>query len=820
MNHLRLLLPLVLLGLFACSPATSPQSDAAAPGALPAIAAKTKGMERQDGFLPFHVDAKEGKIWLELPGTSGLLAEALYVEGLLTGLGSNPVGLDRGQLGDAIVLRFRRVGPRVVAEIPNLRYRARSESEDERRAVEQSFATSILWSGKIVAQDDAAVLVDFTDFLVRDAHDVVPRLKATGQGSFSLDKGRSLVDPENCLAFPDNVEFEAILTFKGSSPGPLVRETAPDGSAITLIQHHSLIRLPDDGYTPRRFDPRMGMFDQRFADYAVPIEDELTQRWIVRHRLEKTDPTAAVSAVKEPLVYYVDRGAPEPIRQALIDGARWWADAFEAAGFRDAYRVEVLPEGAHPLDVRYNVIQWVHRSTRGWSYGGGVIDPRTGEMIKGHVSLGSLRVRQDRMLMEGLFGADATGSGGPNDPLEISLARIRQLSAHEVGHTLGITHNFAASAYGRESVMDYPAPWIQLTDDGFDASAAYDVGIGDWDIQTVKFGYAQFPPGADEDAELEKIVAEGLEKGLLFVSDHDARSLGTMHPLGNLWDNGADPVDALDHTMRVRRRGLERFGLHNIPVGAPTSDLHDVFVPLYLHHRFQIHGAGKLIGGQEFQYSRRGDGRPPAQPVPGDRQRAALQSLLATLDPVALDIPDATLALLAPRAYGYVADQRELFPSRGYPAFDTASAAAIAADLTLDVVLDSNRCARVVDQHRRDNSLPGLGEVLDALVAAGRPRSEPARLAGLRAVVLRTLADRMVDLAARNHTAPAVRAVVEDRLARLADDLGGTPDARLLARDLKRFLEDRTWDGPQGARPHDAPPGSPIGSDRGCGFAW
>jgi hypothetical protein len=443
----------------------APSAAAPAPDALPSVASKTAGLERKAGMLSLLLDRPRGKIWLELPPRTGdgEVGRYLYMEGLVTGLGSNPVGLDRGQLGPSRIVSLRRIGGRLLIEQTNDQYRAITDRPEEQRAVRESFATSVLWGGEIVAEDpDGRALVDFTSFVVRDAHRVAATLKDTNQGDFSLDAARSAADLEACLAFPKNLEFEALLTYAGSQPGQYVQETAPLPQAITLVQHQSLLELPDAGYKPRRFDPRAGYFAVSFLDYARPIADPIETRWIVRHRVEKVDPKAERSRAKEPIVYYVDPGAPEPIRKALLEGAGWWSKAFDAAGFIDGFRVEILPPGAHPLDARYNVIQWVHRSTRGWSYGGGVIDPRTGEMIKGHVTLGSLRVRQDRLIFEGLLGTENTGKGGLTDPVELSLWRIRQLAAHEVGHTLGLVHNFAASTYGRASVMDYPAPLIRV----------------------------------------------------------------------------------------------------------------------------------------------------------------------------------------------------------------------------------------------------------------------------------------------------------------------------------------------------------------------
>src|SRR5262245_9695080 len=688
------------------------------------FAAKTKGFTRRPGLLVTWLDRKAGKLLLELPRPSGPRNECgtfLLLEGIETGLGSNPVGLDRGQGGETRVVTFRRVGARVLLEQPNLRYRAQSTDSIEVRTVRESFATSVLWAGEVAAEaGDGRLLVDWTPFLVRDAHGVVATLKGAGQGPFSLDKERSTLDPEACRAFPDNLEFAAVLTFASEEPGPEVRATAPTPQAVTLIEHQSLVRLPDAGYTPRAWDPRSGSFEEMFADYAQPIAADLDRRWLVRHRLEKLDPAAARSRVKKPIVYYVDPGAPEPIRSALVEGASWWAKAFEAAGFIDAYQVKLLPPDVDPLDVRYNVIQWVHRATRGWSYGGGVTDPRTGEMLKGHVTLGSLRIRQDRMIFEGLAGAEHSGSGAADDPVVLSLARIRQLAAHEVGHTLGFNHNFAASTYGgRASVMDYPAPLVGVrADSTLDFSNAYATGVGVWDVQQVRYAYTEFASAAAERAGLEAILRENRDKGYFYMSDGDTRPAGAAHPLAAMWDNGADPIAELAHEMTVRRLALRAFGERNVPVGTSLSTLSEVLVPLYFHHRYQLAAAAKSVGGLDYAYAVRGDGSLPAKPVPAARQRAALAAVLGTLDPAVLDLPEPLLGLLAPPSVEYPA-HREFLGSRTAPAFDALGAAGTSAEMTLSMLLPSERLARCVDFHRRDPAMPGCDEVLDAIVQRG-----------------------------------------------------------------------------------------------------
>ncbi|MEO8025174.1 MAG: zinc-dependent metalloprotease [Bryobacteraceae bacterium] len=774
-------------------------------------------MAKLPGFLPMYWDAKTGKLWLEVDRAGN---EFLYISSLPAGIGSNDIGLDRGQLSGTRIVKFERSGPKLLLVQQNESFRAISNDPAERKAVEDSFAKSVLWGFTIDTEENGRMLVDASAFYLRDVHNAAATLQRSRQGAFKLDPARSAFYEPRTRNFPKNTEVEVTLTFAGEQPGPWLRGVSPDPGSVTVREHHSFVELPSPGFKPRAYDPRSSFHGIEYMDFATPISEPISKRFAARHRLEKKDPSAALSEPVKPITYYLDRGAPEPIRSALLEGARWWNQAFEAAGYKNAFRVELLPEDADPMDVRYNMIQWVHRSTRGWSYGSSVTDPRTGEIIKGHVTLGSLRVRQDYLIAEGLLAPYETGKPAPPAMAEMALARLRQLSAHEVGHTLGLQHNYAASTRDRSSVMDYPHPWIDLGTAGTPSLVnAYAVGIGTWDKISITWGYSDFAPGADEKKTLEGILRKANTDGFLFISDSDSRPEGSAHPQGHLWDSGANAVDELNRLLKVRAQALARFGERNIREGDPMSKLEDVLVPLYMLHRYQTEAASKVLGGLDYTYGTRGDGYKLPSIVPGAEQKRALDALLKTIDPATLEIPAAALAIIPPQAEGY-RRTREDFRARTGLTFDPLGAAESAADLTARLILNPERAARLVQYHARDASVPGLGEVIDRLVGATWKAPVPN---GLQAEIRRTV-DNVVlyhlMVLANNEAAPGqVRAMASaklDALQKFAGSAVAKDDAQRAhlawaVSQIKRYREN-----PKEipvTKPVEAPPGQPIGCE-------
>ncbi|NNL30683.1 MAG: DUF5117 domain-containing protein [Gemmatimonadetes bacterium] len=811
---------------------------AIAQDAIPSIAERTAGMERMEGFFDLYWDDATGSLFWEIPA---LDSEFLYQISMGSGLGSNPVGIDRGQLRGTHVLEARRVGPRVLLMEPIYRFVAQSDNPTEVQAVRDAFAPSVHWGFDVAAETGERVLVDATAFFLRDARGVIDQLRARGQGTFTLDRDRSAIHLPNTQSFPENTEVEAILTFTSRDPGGLVAGVAATGEAVTLRQHHSFIQLPGPGFETRIADPRVGVNGPTLYDYATPIDQDMRVRLSAKHRLERTNPDAERSTAVEPIVYYVDPGTPEPVRSALIEGAAWWNDAFEAAGYVDAFLVELLPDGVDPQDIRYNLIHWTHRRTRGYSYGNTVTDPRTGEIIRGVVNLGSLRLRQDYLHAQGMvapFGGgisqEEDSDGGEfadapvfdylaqvaptTDQVEMALARVRQLSAHEVGHTIGFPHNYMASAYGRESVMDYPAPYVQITNGEIDLSDAYVQRIGEYDELSVDWLYRDFPDGADVEAELNGIAERSLREGLIYMGHTNNNFIGAAHQFASVWDNGSNLVDHLKLEMEVRNIGLERFGTSAIRPGEPLSNLEYVLLPLYMHHRFQLRSAIQSLGGADYRYALKGDGQTPFTVVPAEEQRDALETVLQTLDVDFLALPDDVVDLIPPPAFRH--DEGEEFAGHTGLIFDPLAVAEASAAFTVGEILQPERMARLV-YYGSKGDYPDLLDVIHGLMEATWGATQPASdyHTEILHAAQRTVVDQLMQQAARDDNPASVRSILAATLDELASRIDAeaepTEHERLVASDIRRWQLriENTVPGPV----LELPAGDPIGGSSRSG---
>lgn len=772
-----------------------------------------ENLKEYEGFFNFHYNEEKDEIYLEV---DKLESEFLYVHALTSGLGSNDIGLDRGQLGNEAIVKFQKAGNKLLLVQPNQRYRAETDNALEKRSVEQAFAKSVIYGFEIKEEKDSVYIIDFTPFLMEDAHDVAGRLKKGEYGTYKLDKSKSALSLERIKAFPENVEFEALLTFEGEPKGRTLQSVAPDAKKLSVIQHHSFVKLPDNNYQKRLFDPRSGAISISYLDYSTPVYESIEKKFAIRHRLKKKNPKADISEAEAPIVYYLDPGTPEPVKSALLEGARWWNEAFEGIGYKDAFQVKMLPEDADPLDTRYNMIQWVHRSTRGWSYGASVVDPRTGEIIKGHVSLGSLRIRQDFMIAQALLNKPFAESDKNHEKMmEMAVARIRQLSAHEIGHTIGFAHNFAASVNDKASVMDYPHPQFSLENDEISIANAYDTGIGEWDKVTVKYSYANIPENTSEREFLNSVIEQAQEDGHQFISDSDARAQGGAHINAHLWDNGKNATEELERILKIRKKGIENFSVDNIRTSEPYSVLEDVFVPLYFLHRYQVEAAVKIIGGLDYNYAVKGGKDEIWDSATLEMQQNALNAILKTLDAEVIAIPKEKLELFPPRAFGYNRS-RESFKSNTGVAFDALGAPVTSANLSLSLLLHPERMARLVQQKSLDKKQLGPEKVLNELISNTIKKSHRnAYLNEVQEAVNYQVLLQLIKLAENESATAKVAAIANAQIEELKKWLSNKDGAfyQQMYREIKKYRENPSEYKTKLNVPN-IPDGSPIGSFR------
>ena len=770
------------------------------------------------GFFDFYYEENSGKVFLKVNKERQIDTKFLYINSLSAGIGSNDIGLDRGQLGDERVVYFSKAGNKLLLIQPNLKYRASTENALEKQSVKEAFAESVLFGFPIVETSSAEYLIEMTPFLMQDTHGVSQRLKRSKQGSFKLDKSRSAVSLDRTKAFPKNIELDVLLTFAGQAEGGWIRSVTPSSNSVSVKQHHSFVALPDVPFIPRNFDPRSGAIPFSYYDYSTPVETSTRKVYALRHRLEKTDPNAAQSKAKEPIVYYLDNGTPEPVRSALLEGGSWWNEAFEAAGFIDAFQIKMLPDDADPLDVRYNVIQWVHRSTRGWSYGASVVDPRSGEILKGHVSLGSLRIRQDFMIAQGLTKDPyANGNIDETKMSELAIARIRQLSAHEIGHTLGFAHNFAASTIGRASVMDYPHPKLDVVAGAISYENAYAVGMGAWDKTSVRYSYSEFPEGTDETKELNSILEESILKGNRFISDQDARPIGGAHPYAHLWDNGASAIEEYNHLLNVRSIALKNFSDHQLRVGEPYSVLNDRLVPMYFLHRYQAEAIVKLIGGVDYSYGVKGPIPFEIATVAVETQKEALTAMINSLSSEVLAIPKSLLKQLPPTAFGYSAT-RESFRVQTGRVFDVLGAPASLGKGIMQMILNPERVSRLIQQKALDANQLSFDQLANELTKSiFKKQYRDSYHQAIQTQLKESYLNVLFGLHANNNTTASVKAISFGVIKRIENGLKKNtlePHRAYYINKIKRFL-----DNPEAYEVQETPvlpDGSPIGTDTFC----
>ena len=807
------------------------ESSAKAADDKTSLALRTVGLQRRDGFLPYYWDEKKGAILFELsPAVLG--REFLYFTGLGSGIGSTEAFADRSSFGGGWVCRFRRVGMRVLLIQENTSFRAPNGAPELQHSVEYSFPTSVLASLPVEAEQDGTVLVNADSLLVRDAFDLLSQLRrptravggtmvreqSSKAADWRLDKDRSVIDLEHTGSFPLNTEVEALLTFATDSEGDL---NQPDPHALSVREHHSFVAVPDPGYEALEQDLRVGFITSSFQDFSQAYDRPLMRYLVNRWRLQKKDPNAALSEPVKPIVFYLDRAIPEPVRSAARTGALWWNAAFEQAGFRNAVRIEDLPEGADPMDVRYPTIQWTNRSGRGWSVGQSHVDPRTGEIIHAVVQLDSHRMRTVNNYWESTIPSGRNSSEPALDTFaaldnldpqtseqQVMLNRLALLTCHEMGHVLGLEHNFVASTYGRGSVMDYFAPRVHIRADGSaDLSDAYMQGVGSYDRHIIEWGYSQGKVGStaeQEQARRDAIVKAAIAKGIVWGNTDD--------PRWNSYDDGPDPVNWLKEVLPVRDALLAHYGPRMLRPGEPNSMLASRLPLVYLFHRYALGAAINVVGSAEVPLSLAGDGQAPVIVWPAQSQKEALQLMLQALRPARLTIPADVWRALAP-VENRDPDPERFTSSAGY-LFSPQDGARAVAEIVAGGLLNPQRMERLAVISRQNAQALSPESVVSALVnAAFTDDAKTPAERDLAGVVQSEVAERLMVLAVNSDATPEVRAA---GLAGVREVQGAVkksgvhgPAIEQLDHEIGLFLQNPSANTPK-LKSSGAPAGPPV----------